>query len=170
MRRRALLGMLLAAPKKAAAATIVEGGKITLPADPSGCRSWVAWVERGRLGRSVVLTLREAGQSGGRQLWEDDWRDAYKAALRIVPDWRRDGRPLLALTLRYGAAAQEVVLSAPDGAHPPRRVAERPASAMEWRVDAQGGTLLAALDRNGSALPPTCLRWNGDALMPTPCP
>ena len=170
--RRAILGTILLSPFfrwcAASAATIREGREVVLP-DASGRRRWAAWVERGRMGRTVALVLRTAAPEGGRQLWSDRWPDAYEPALRVISDWRHGGRPLVALTMRYGAGAQEAVLVADGGTGSPRRVAERLASAIEWRQDARGCTVLVAFGRDGSALVPECLSWDGHALMTIGC-
>lgn len=172
---RALLGALLAAlpllllavPRRAGGATVPDGPEVTLPADLSGRLRWIARAFRGRTGQTVSLNLRGPGRGTS---WSATWPDAYEPALRTIPDWLYRGHPLVALTLRHGAAAQSVVLLAPDRAHPPRRVAERLASAVAWRVDARGGTVLDLLGRDGSAVVSACHGWNGTALRPVPCP
>ena len=152
----------------ASAATVRGGEEAVLPA-PSSRLQWAASIERGRMGQAVILVLRTAASDGGRQLWSDRWPDAYEPALRVIPDWRHGGFPLVALTLRYGAGAQEAVLLAQGGTGSPRRVAERLASVIEWRQDARGRTLLVAFGRNGSALVPECFDWNGRALATVGC-
>lgn len=172
VKRRALLGAIPLAPllgwRAAEAATIRDGEEVVLP-DPSRRLRWVAWAERGRMGRSVTLVLRKAARDGERLLWSGLWRDAYDPALRAIPDWRSGGVPLVALTLRYGAGAQEAVLLAQRGAEPPRRVAERLDTVIEWRQDAAGRTVLVAFGRDGSALRPGCFGWDGRALVAVPC-
>ncbi|WP_338665328.1 hypothetical protein VQH23_09165 [Pararoseomonas sp. SCSIO 73927] len=164
----AAIALALAAPR-ATGATIREGRTATLPA-PSGRLEWAAWTERGRSGRAVILALRVPGRAGGRPVWSTAWRDAYAPALRAVPGWRSRGRPLVALTLSYGAAAQEVLLFAAEGAGPPRQVAAHLASAIEWRAGPPGGTVLVAYERDASDAVPRCRNWNGSALVPVVCP
>lgn len=170
--RRAILVAISLLPffrwRAASAATIGEGEEVLLP-DFSGRLHWVAWTERGRMGRIVILVLRTAAPDGGRQLWNDRWLDGYQPALRVIPDWRHGGLPLVALTLRAGAGAQEAVLLAHGGTGSPRRMAERLASAIEWRQDTRGRTVLVAFGRDGSALMPECFGWDSHALVAVPC-
>jgi len=172
--RRTALGLVAAflasSARGAVGLTIQEGETVTLPAGSSGRLQWAAWAERGRLGRIVVLALRVPDRAGGRQVWSTFRQDAYAPALRAVPDWRSRGRPLVALTLNYGAAAQEALLFVADGAGSVRQVAARLASAVEWRTDARGGTVLVAYGRDGSAVVPECLGWDGGGLVPVACP
>jgi len=145
-----------------------EGPAASLSAEATGALRWTVRMVRDGEEPSVVLSLRGNGAEG-RERWSARWPGAYDPVLLAPADWHRDGRPVAALTLYHGAAAASVVLLSLDGAQRPQRLAEQLASAMDWAMDAQGRTVLVAQQREGSALRPECLGWNGLALAVRSC-
>ena len=140
------------------------------PADPGAVagRRWAAWaVGRGE-GQAVHLALFDAH---GRRLWSAVRADAYAPTLTPVPAWTAHGRPLILLTLSYGAAAQTVELLAQDAAGPPRVLARRDAAAIDLRTSGPGAPSLVLRQAPGSEPEVECLRWDAAAaaLKSTPC-
>lgn len=152
----------VAGPPPAPRAVTVLAG----PGAPAGTR-WTAWaVGRGE-GQAVHLALRDAH---GRIRWSSVRPDAYDPALTPVPGWTARGRPVVLLTLSYGAAAQtaELLALALDGR--PRILARRDAAAVELRT-APGAPVLVLRQAPGSEPQTECLRWDGPAsrLRSAPC-
>jgi hypothetical protein len=141
-------------------------------ADPDGQRRWGAWAE-GRKGETRVHLGLFARQPGSATLqWSQSWKDAYDPSLRSAPEWRYRGQPVLALTLRFGAAAQQVDLFGLDADQPPQLLAEKDAAAIGWIVSADGRLLLALYDANPTALTPGCFGWREQSgeLAAEKCP
>ncbi|MCR0985073.1 hypothetical protein [Roseomonas populi] len=142
------------------ATPLQDGIAALLAADP--------WLRE--MGLSVV-TVRIAGLSPSAELARALETPTFERALMAPSDWRHDGRPVVALILRYGAAAQSVIPLTLDGAEQPRQPEERLAAAMKWGSAPEGRTLIMAQQRLGAArLQPDCLGWNGNALVPRPEP
>ena len=141
-------------------------------ADVDGKARWAFWSE-GRLGDTTVqLALFSVDNGRATSIWRAAWPHAYEPVLRPTPEWSYAGRPVLAATFHYGAAAEELELYGLDKAGRPSHLVERLASAVDWTISPSGDLLAVLYDRPASALVATCYGWNGQAavLKSEPCP
>jgi hypothetical protein len=139
-------------------------------ADPAGALRWAAWGEGTAGAQMVRLALLNHGAAGGA-LWAMSWPDAYDPGIQPTPEWRFAGHPVLALTMQFGAAAEQIDLFGLDSENHPVRLAEKLAAAIGWSVNASGDLVMIVYSLPASALVPACFGWNSSAnlLMPVGC-
>jgi hypothetical protein len=137
-------------------------GLLIEDADKTGLLHWAAWGE-GKAGSQTVRLALVNSLYGGRALWAMSWPDAYGPGLRPTPEWSFAGHPLLALTMQFGAAAEQIDLYGLDAKNQPVRLAEELGAAIGWSVDATGNLVLIVYSMPASTLVPACFGWNSSA-------
>jgi hypothetical protein len=141
-------------------------------ANPSGTLRWAAWGDGPAGSQTVRLALLDPAPSSTMALWATAWPDAYGAALRPTPEWQFAGHQLMAITMQFGAAAEQIDLYGLDARNQPVRLAEKLGAAIGWAVDSSGDLVLIVYSMPDSALVPACFGWNPatSQLAPANCP
>ncbi|MDR2154654.1 MAG: hypothetical protein LBE78_06475 [Burkholderiaceae bacterium] len=124
---------------------------------------WVVWTHGAPADdRSVTLSL--VGPRGHKS-WSRTWAGgAYAPALRSLPQWRYAGAAVLALTVQFGAAAEEVHLFGLAKGRPVELFSEL-ADTVGW-IFAPGDLndelvlLLYNTHPDSTTQVPSCYRWN----------
>jgi hypothetical protein len=141
-------------------------------ANASGSMRWAAWGEGPAGSQTVRLALLDTAATSTTALWAMAWPDAYGAALRPTPEWQFAGHQLMAITMQFGAAAEQVDLYGLGAKNQPVRLAEKLGAAISWAVDSSGDLILIIYSTPESALVPACFGWNPatSQLAPANCP
>ena len=139
-----------------------------IPADSEKQLRWIAWSETADNRPTSYLALF-AGHTG-TVAWQADWPDAYSPSVREVTQWRYAGRPVTALTVSFGAAAEQVDLYGLDASNRPVRLAERLGVAVDFRSSPDGKLVLEVF-RTPDTIPlANCFVWESELLKSEPCP
>ena len=143
--------------------TIVEAG------DRTALR-WAAWSDRTASSGSVSLALFNTRKMPGESVWALAWADAYDPQLVLVPPWGHAGHPVYALTLRFGAEAQQVDLISLDATGKPATLAEKLGAAVGLVLEAERAAVIV-YQTPKTALVPSCFEWRDAAgkLAEIPC-
>ena len=128
-----------------------------MSANDEGTLRWAAWQLGAPPSQSVRLAFYDATHAPARPLWSVGWPDAYNPLVQAT-GWTHAGRPVLALTMQFGAAAQQVDLYGLDAASHPVRMAEMLGAAVGWVVHPDR-TVLIVYQTPVSALVPHCFDW-----------
>ncbi len=170
MNRRAVLALAAATVTRPATAR-ARGrptGYVTVAA-PGGLL-WQAWQLGEAEDRSVLLTVVGDRRPLGADTPHLSWEEAYAPRLRPPRGWTHAGRPVVALTVSHGAAAETVAVVALHPSGRPERLVERLANGVGWRRDASGRDLLVLLERPTAAVVPACHAWDHRGLRQVSCP
>lgn len=149
-------------------AALPAHGLIIIDAEHGGTLRWAAWGAR-QAGRSTTrLALRDAGAGRAKALWSAAWADAYEPELRLVPQWTYVGRPLLALTMRFGAAARQINLYGIDAGNYPVPVVENLGAEIGWTIAPTGGRFFIVYT---TPIVPTFFAWEAASatVVSEPC-
>ena len=143
--------------------TITEAG------DGTGLR-WAAWSERTASSGSVRLALFDARKAPAAIVWSQAWADTYDPQLVLVAPWDHAGHPIYALTLRFGAEAQQVDLVSLDAAGKPAILAEKLGAAVGLVLETEKAAVIV-YQTPKAALVPSCFEWRDAAgnLAEVPC-
>jgi hypothetical protein len=141
-------------------------------ANSSGSLRWAAWGEGPAGSQTVRLALLDTAGTTTTALWATAWPDAYGAALRPTPEWQFAGHQLMAITMQFGAAAEQIDIYGLDEKNQPVRLAEKLGAAIGWAADSSGDLILIVYSMPDSALVPACFGWNPatSQLSPASCP
>ena len=144
--------------------TITEAG------DGTGLH-WAAWLDQIASSRSVHLALFDGGKTPAQAVWSRAWADAYDPQFIQVAPWSHAGLPVYALTLRFGAEAQQVDLVGLDAAGKPALLAEKLGAAIGLVLEAEKAVVIV-YQTPKVALVPSCFEWRDVAalLAEVPCP
>ncbi|MGY5957112.1 Lipoprotein [Kosakonia sp. BK9b] len=138
--------------------------------DTDGAQRWVAWEEGTIDARSSHLALYEKNTNGNIQpVWSTAWPDAWAPSLLMLQEWRWHDRPLLAVTLQFGAAAEQVDIYGLDEKQRPQRLAEKTAATIGWKISASGQRLLVLYEAKPTVLKATCYGWQENTLAVQSC-
>ncbi len=135
--------------------TITEAG------DGTGLR-WAAWSERTASSGSVRLALFDARKTPAETVWSQAWADAYDPQFVVVAPWGHAGHPVYALTLRFGAEAQQVDLVSLDAAGKPSILVEKLGAAVGLVLEAEKAAVIV-YQTPKAALVPSCFEWRDAA-------
>lgn len=116
---------------------------------------WVVWSESGKQTKSVKLLVT------GKKLATTPRTipDAYEPNVRQVEQWQMGSHPILALTYRLGAAAQQLELIGLNNRNQAVLIDEKMGEQIEWRINGNGELLLSVYTKPEGRLLPTCYRW-----------
>ncbi len=141
-------------------------------ANASGSLRWAAWGDGPAGSQTVRLALLDAAGTRTAALWATAWPNAYGAGLRPTPEWQFAGHQVMAITMQFGAAAEQIDVYGLDTKNQPVRLAEKLGAAIGWAVDSSGDLILIVYSMPDSALVPACFGWNPatSQLAPASCP
>ena len=133
--------------------------------EAGGDARWLLWSTGTGADQAVHLALYRRAKAA----WSTAWPDAYGPRLRLMPEWRHGGQPVLAVTLQFGAAAEQLDLFGLDAKGQPVRLAEKLGAAVGWAAGTDGTPLVILYDAAAGALKPSCYSWK-DELTAAVCP
>lgn len=128
-------------------------------ADPRGSLRWVVWEEGSGESRTSHLALFTHEKATASSVWSTSWPDAWAPALQPAPEWRWRDRALLAVTLQFGAAAEQVELYGLDAQNKPVHLAEKTAASIGWKINTAGQRLLVLYEPETTVLKARCYGW-----------
>ncbi|NVN90409.1 MAG: hypothetical protein HXX11_07360 [Desulfuromonadales bacterium] len=120
---------------------------------------WATWGKHSKHGMSTVLALMKKTRNGVTILWLKEKLDSYEPGLLRLTSWRYGQHPVLALSYRYGALAEQVEFYGLDAKNGPVKVGEGLGEDIEWSVNSKGEGLLNIYSKSGDHMLPTCYRW-----------
>ncbi|PZN71649.1 MAG: hypothetical protein DM484_25870 [Candidatus Methylumidiphilus alinenensis] len=123
---------------------------------------WAAWSESSENGPSVKLALLNHKTKNVDIKWYSDKQDAYGPVITRVVNWRHGQHPILVLTYRQGAEAQQVELYGLDEKNRPLLLDKRLGEQIEWRIGIQGETVLSIYSKPYGHLVPVCYGWQDE--------
>jgi hypothetical protein len=138
--------------------------------DGTGLR-WAAWSDRTASSGSVRLVLFDSRKTPAEPVWAKAWPDAYDPQFVQVAPWAHAGHPVYALTMHFGAEAQQVDLIGLDAAGKPVILSEKLGAAIGLVLEAEKAAVIV-YQTPKVALVPDCFEWREASgnLMETPCP
>lgn len=142
-----------------------------IDADPQGALRWVVWQEGQVDSRVSYLALYQQGKGEASSVWSTSWPDAWSPALQPLSEWRWQGNALLAVTLQFGATAEQVELYGLDTRNRPVKLAEKTAASVNWKINEAGQRLLVLYEPKPTILKSSCYGWqeNTGKLVPQSC-
>lgn len=142
-----------------------------MDADPQGALRWVVWQEGQADSRVSYLALYQQDKGAASSVWSTSWPDAWSPALQPLSEWRWQGNALLAVTLQFGAAAEQVELYGLDTQNRPVKLAEKTAASVNWKINEAGQRLLVLYEPKPTILKASCYGWqeNTGKLVPQSC-
>jgi hypothetical protein len=120
---------------------------------------WATWGNRSKHGMSIVLALLKKTQNGVSILWSREKHHSYEPHLTRLTSWRYGQHPILALTYRYGALAEQVELYGLDAKNQPVKLGEELGEEVEWSINSVGEGLMSVYSNPEGHIVPTCYRW-----------
>lgn len=151
-----------AAPLEEAVSAIVATGLPAFAVQEIPGRPALRWVVWGGQGEAVRLGLWENGSGTAKQLWSQDWPDAFSPEMRVLPEWRYGDAPVLALVTRYGAAAAQVDIFGLDGQNRPVHMGAQTGAEIAWGVSPAGHLALSVYQASPTRLKPECFGWRSN--------
>ena len=130
---------------------------------------WAAWSNATGASRWVRLALFNMRKSPAEAVWSQTWPDAYDPRLVAMTPWVHAGHPVYALTLRFGAEAEQVDLIGLDADGKPAHLAEKLGAGIGFILASEKAAVVI-YQTPQVALVPTCFNWrDGSELAATPC-
>lgn len=120
---------------------------------------WATWGKRSKHGVSIVLVLLGNTQNGSLVLWSREYRDSYEPHITRLTSWRYGQHPILALTYRYGALAEQVVLYGIDINNRPIKLDEKLGEEIDWGINSKGEGLMIVFFKPDDHMVKHCYRW-----------
>ncbi|MDR3439103.1 hypothetical protein [Telmatospirillum sp.] len=140
-------------------------------ADTSGAIRWATWSDGDQTGRATHLALFARRDGTATLSWSTTWKDAYHPTLRSTAEWAYRGHPVLAVTVQFGAGAEQIDLYGLDEAFRPMLLVEKEAASVGWMIGKNGKLLLMLYSPSPTVLKATCYGWQGDkgTIAREPC-
>lgn len=120
---------------------------------------WATWGNRSKHGMLIVLALLKNTQNDVSVLWSREKHDSYEPHLTRLSSWRYGQHPILALTYRHGALAEQVELYGLDAKNRPVKLGEELGEEVEWSINSAGEELMRVYSNPEGHIVSTCYRW-----------
>jgi hypothetical protein len=131
---------------------------------------WAAWSNQAGPSPSVRLALFDTRKSPAEAVWSQSWPGAYDPRFVALTPWVSARHPVYALTMQFGAAAEQVDLFGLDSAGRPARLAEKLGAEIGFIVAADQSALVVYQTPH-VALVPSCYEWSDRGkLVASACP
>ncbi|MGG7446988.1 hypothetical protein ACQ3G7_13035 [Kosakonia oryzendophytica] len=138
--------------------------------DAEGTARWVAWEQGTPDARTSHLALFEKQNNGNIQsVWSTAWPDAWAPSLLMLQEWRWHDRPLLAVTVQFGAAAEQIDIYGLNENNRPQRLTGKTAASISWKINTSGQRLLVLYETKPTVLKATCYGWQENKLAVKSC-
>ena len=121
---------------------------------------WVTWGNRSKKGMTTVLVLLKKGKTESPVLWSREFYDCYEPNLIRLTGWQYGQHPIVALTYRYGALAEQVEIYGLDKKNRPVKIGEEFGEAIEWSINSSGERLMNVYSKPEGQIVPTCYGWD----------
>lgn len=121
---------------------------------------WATWGNRSKHGMSIVLALLKKTQNDVSVLWSKEKHDTFEPNLTRLTSWRYGQHPILALTYRYGALAEQVELYGIDAKNRPVKLGEELGEEVKWSINSAGEGVMNVYSKPKGHIVPICYRWN----------
>ena len=137
-------------------------------ADAGAAGRWVIWTDGTAPDTTVTLALVSPDKQA---VWSEKWASAYTPTLRPLPEWQHANSAMLAVTMQFGAMAEEVSLFGLTAGKPVKLTSVL-AKAVSWMISREGDLLLVLYNTTKTAhLRPNCYKWDDslEKLIPRTC-
>ena len=131
---------------------------------------WVAWADGVPPSSTVRIALINT-RRGTEPVWSMTVPDAYDPRFLQVAPWTHAGHPVYALTLHFGAAAEQVDLFGVEADGKPAHLASMLGDVIGFAIGLHKASVVVYSRPDSSVMVPRCYEWQDrrGKLLRAPC-